>query len=499
MGRFSLCIVAITIALLPLDAGAGVARAPQVESTAGVTLAGGWGLWFVELAGEPSAAGGDPAVLRRGHASFRAAAAQAGIRYRERHAFSSLWDGLALAVHPGDVRRLETIPGVTAVFPVAAYPIPEDRDLSETELLTALAMTGADVAQNQLGLTGAGIRVGVIDTGVDYDHAALGGDGVARTNSPRFPNARVVAGWDFVGDDFDGTNEPSPDPYPDDCNGHGTHVAGIVAADGIVRGVAPHASLGVYRVFGCFGETTTDIILEAMERALADGMQVVNLSIGNAYEWPQYPTARAADRLVQRGVVVVAAAGNNGTAGVYASTAPGVGTDVISVASFDNTHVNLPAFTLSTDPRPIAFMRAFGAPPAPMTGAVPLALPEGAGSGADACSPLAAGSLSGQAALVQVGGCEALVKARNAEQAGAAAVVLFNDNPGGIFVDVTATPPIGIPVVAISQADGERIVTDLAAGPVTLQWGATASIPNATGGALSPFTSFGVSPDLALK
>jgi subtilisin family serine protease len=499
MERISLCLLAVSIAAAPLDAAAGMDRAPRVETTAGVTLQGGWGLWFVELAGDPSATGGDPATLQRGRASFRAAAAQSGIRYRERHTFSSLWNGLALAVHPADVPALESIPGVTAVFPVTASALPDDRELSETELLTALAMTGADVAQNQLGLTGAGIRVGVIDTGVDYDHPALGGDGVARTNSERFPNARVVAGWDFVGDDFDGTNEPSPDPYPDDCNGHGTHVAGIVAADGIVRGVAPHASLGAYRIFGCLGETTADIILEAMEQALADGMQVVNLSIGDAYEWPDYPTAQAADRLAQRGVVVVAAAGNNGTSGVYASTAPGVGTDVISVASFDNTHVNLPAFTFSTDPQPIGFTRAFGAPPSPLDGEATLARPANAGSAAEGCFALPAGSLSGRVALVRAGGCDARRKALRLQDAGATAVVIFNNQPGGLFVDVTGTPPIAIPVVAISQADGERIVADLAAGPVTLRWGAKASIPNATGGELSPFTSFGVSPDLALK
>src|SRR5262252_436715 len=397
MGRFSLCFAVLIGIAAPEGARAGIDRAPSIESTAGVTLQDGWRLWFVELSGAPSAAGGDAALLERGQASFRAAAAQAGIRYRERRAFSSLWNGLAIAVHPDDARRLDAIPGVTAVFPVVAIPVPEEPGLSETELLTALAMTGADVAQNQLGLTGAGIKVGVIDTGVDYDHPALGGDGVARTNSPRFPNARVVAGWDFVGDDFDGTNEPSPDPYPDDCNGHGTHVAGIVGADGVVRGVAPHVSLGAYRVFGCFGETTADIIVAAMEQALADGMQVVNLSIGDAYEWPEYPTAAAADRLVQRGVVVVSAAGNNGTAGVYASAAPGVGTDVISVASFDNTHINLPAFTLATDSRPVAFNRAFGAPPPPLTGTASLTTPDDAR--ADACAPLAAGSLSGRVAL----------------------------------------------------------------------------------------------------
>jgi subtilisin family serine protease len=499
MGRVSLCFAVLITIAAPLDAMAGIDRAPSIETNAGVRLQDGWRLWFVELSGAPSAVGGDAALLERGHASFRAAAAQAGIRYRERHAFSSLWNGMAIAVHPDDVGRLDAIPGVTALFPVVAIPVPEDQGVSETELLTALEMTGADVAQNQLGLTGAGVRVGVIDTGVDYDHPALGGDGVARTNSEHFPNARVVAGWDFVGDDFDGTNEPSPDPYPDDCNGHGTHVAGIVGANGIVRGVAPRVSLGAYRVFGCFGETTTDIILAAMEQALADGMQVVNLSIGDAYEWPEYPTAAAADRLVQRGVVVVAAAGNNGTAGVYATTAPGVGTDVISVASFDNTHVNLPAFTLSTDPHPVAFNRAFGAPPPPLTGTASLASPLGLGAGPDACAPLAAGSLGGQAALVRMGGCDALAKARNAEAAGAVAVVLANDRPGGLFVDVTATPPVGIPVVLISKEDGDHLFADLAAGLATLEWGATASIPNATGGTLSPFTAFGVSPDLDLK
>src|SRR5215470_6192810 len=122
MGRSTLCLAMLIVIAAPKAATAGVDRAPRIETTAGVTLAGGWRLWFVELSGAPSAAGGDAALLRRGHESFRAAAAQAGIRYRERRAFSSLWNGLAIAVHPDDVARLDAIPGVTAVFPVAAYP-----------------------------------------------------------------------------------------------------------------------------------------------------------------------------------------------------------------------------------------------------------------------------------------------------------------------------------------------------------------------------------------
>src|SRR5690606_31428828 len=102
---------------------------------------------------------------------------------------------------------------------------------------------------------------------------------------------------------------PSPDPNPDDCNGHGTHVAGIVGANGTVKGVAPEVTFGAYRVFGCDGSTTSDIMLAAMERAYKDGMQVLNMSIGSPYQWPQYPTAEAASRLVRKGMVVVASIG----------------------------------------------------------------------------------------------------------------------------------------------------------------------------------------------
>ena len=106
-----------------------------------------------------------------------------------------------------------------------------------------------------------------------------------------------------------------------------------------------------YRVFGCEGSTTADIMLAAMEMALDDGADVLNMSIGSASQWPQYPTAKAADRLVKQGVVVVASIGNEGALGLYAASAPGIGKNVIGVASFDNTHANLASFTISPDDR----------------------------------------------------------------------------------------------------------------------------------------------------
>src|SRR5262249_46060089 len=144
-------------------------------------------------------------------------------------------------------------------------------------------------------LTGAGIIVGIIDTGIDYQHPDFGGTGHRYANNDRvhikpgqFPTAKVVGGTDLVGDDYTGGNTPEPDPNPTDCNGHGTHVAGTAAgfgvnADGttytgpygpstpfsslrIGPGVAPGALLFAIRVFGCTGGSA--VVPQAIEYAM---------------------------------------------------------------------------------------------------------------------------------------------------------------------------------------------------------------------------------------
>jgi hypothetical protein len=229
-------------------------------------------------------------------------------------------------------------------------------------------------------------------------------------------------------------------------------------------------------------------------------VQVVNMSIGSAYQWPQYPTAMAANRLVKKGVVVVASIGNNGANGLYSAGAPGVGEKVIGVASFDNTRIAQAAFSISPDGTLIGYNPAAGAPPAPLSGIFSMARTGTSTTTNDACSPLPADSLSGKVALIRRGTCSFYIKATNAQTAGAAGVVLYNNIIGSLSPTVAGTPPITIPVVAITAANGVLIDGRLAGGPVNLTWTTeTVSSANPTGGLISYFSSYGLSPDLDLK
>lgn len=132
-------------------------------------------LWFIELNSPPAAEGTPVATLKQEKANFRAAARAVGLNYSERYAFDTLWNGLSIQIDATQLSKLSRIPAVAAIYPVGIYSLPPTQPVNEPQLITALAMTGADVAQSQLRLTGKGIKVGIIDTGIDYDHQDLGG------------------------------------------------------------------------------------------------------------------------------------------------------------------------------------------------------------------------------------------------------------------------------------------------------------------------------------
>ncbi|MDV6374099.1 S8 family serine peptidase [Deinococcus arenicola] len=463
--------------------------------------------WFVELASDPGALTAQG--LGAQQATFRAQATASGIDYAELASYHTLFNGFAVRASPAELGRLSRLPGVMGVYPVRQISPP--RILNTTlnaqalspDVMSALEMTGADIAQSQFGLSGKGIRVGIIDTGLDLGHPAF--------------RDRVVAGYDFVGDSYDASKPgsvPVPDPSPDDCQGNGTNVAGVVGghdpAGGFV-GVAPAVSLGIYKVFGCQGTTDSATLLTAMERAQADGMQVLNISLGVPFQWPQYPTARAASRLVKRGMVVSAAAGDSGQAGPYSVGAPALGENVLAVASVENTRLQLGNFTLTPGGEVIGFKPVYPSPAAPVglnlpVGKLPGSTPstDNDGCSIDGLSPYTPGSLNGLATLIRLGNCPPRQKVLNAQDAGASAVVFYNYQPGFAAVGVGSvnpfdTAPIRIPVVSVRAEDGARMDTRIAAG-VRLNVNAQPrTFDNPSGNTVSRFSALGASPDLELK
>ena len=291
---------------------------------------------------------------------------------------SDAYDGVQARIRADRVGRLAALPGVVKVHAAPQYRLDNTRAVPYLEVPTAWADSGA---------TGDGITIAVIDTGIDFYHANFEGSGdpadftygeAHDTTAPAFnadgttqafPSAKVIGGYDFVGDDYnadpaspDFQPVPNPDPNPLDCaanlgGGHGSHTAGSAAGFGVLDtgatfggpydadtfsdntflvgpGVAPDASIVAYRVFGCAG--STEIVTLAIDRAVADGANVINMSLGATFGEPDGPDAVASDNAAAAGVVVVASAGNEGS-NAYMTGSPGTGARVISVAALDAT------------------------------------------------------------------------------------------------------------------------------------------------------------------
>jgi minor extracellular serine protease Vpr len=202
----------------------------------------------------------------------------------------------------------------------------------------------------------------------------------------------------------------------------------------------------------------------------------------------------------------VASIGNSGANGLYSAGAPGLGEKVIGVASFDNTHVALNTFTVTPAGLTIGYANAAAAPPAPLSGSLPLAKTGTPTTTNDGCAVAGAlPDLTGNAVLIRRGTCGFYEKARRAELAGASAVVLYNNSAGRFSPTVAVSTgadgqPVTIPVVAVSDTEGVAINNAIDALPQTLNWtDQYGTFANPTGGLISSFSSYGLSPDLALK
>ncbi|KAF4880128.1 Subtilisin DY [Colletotrichum siamense] len=245
---------------------------------------------------------------------------------------SSLFSGAAVETDTHNLDSLRTLPDVAAVWPnsYAHLVAPVKRQVAvEPGAAGSYAVhwaTGVDALHEQ-GVRGDGVKVGVVDTGVWYNHSALGG-GFGE-------GFKVAGGWDLVGDAWAVGSVKTPDGDPVDQQGHGTHVAGIIAGEAETGwvGVAPGARLYAYKVFGAGDGTDTATLIDAFLRAYDDGMDVIHASIGGRGGFAENAWAVVASRIAAEGVVVTISAGNSGNGGAYYASSGSSGENVIAVAS----------------------------------------------------------------------------------------------------------------------------------------------------------------------
>jgi len=462
-------------------------------------------------------------TLKASQDNLKAAIARAGGKVLGQYQYA--YNGIKVRIAGRGVAALAALPGVIGIRGVSIYSI---------DNVNSVPFIGAPAAWTDLGVTGSGETIAVIDTGIDYTHANFGGVGTVaafEANDPTvveagsFPTAKVVAGWDFAGDGYDATGDngsvtPTPDADPLDCYGHGSHVAGTSAGDGVLAagttysgpygastysntfaigpGVAPQANLVDLKVFGCEG--STDLVVDALNWVAeynathtVNTIDVVNMSLGSSFGRNDNPDAVATNNLVADGVVVVASAGNSGP-NAYITGSPAAATQAISVAAED-TLASFPGaiidFATATDISNANNQNAW--PKLPVSGTLKV-IYSAPGVVSLGCTAAAYGTLAPRTVVaIQRGDCAFVDKGAAAQAAGAVGIIDINRDdivdPAELPTFIGYNPEIfDIPMIGVGRGSKAAIIA--ADGrAVILQPGGT--LANPTYKQLASFSSGG--------
>ena len=400
--------------------------------------------------------------------------------------------------------NLASIPGVLRVHPVRKFKLSLDHALPLHHVPEAWQQVG-------IGNAGAGMKIAMIDTGIDVQHPGFqdpslsvptGFPHVNASSDVAFTNNKVIVARSYS-NLFD---SPDPDPSARDHIGHGTATA--MAAAGVantaplaaISGVAPKAWLGSYKVFGspAVNDTASEsAILSAIEDAVNDGMDVISLSLGTleATRIQDDVEVQALERAAGLGIIVVVAAGNDGPDPNTISS-PGTAPSAITVGATKNDRVFSGSAT-TAGAAPVAAIPGSGAnSPTPITAS--LAAVAAIDQNGLACLPLPNGSLQGYIALILRGQCPFSVKLTNAQAAGAVgALVIVDAQQKDPFTMGVGTA--SLPASMVSNSDGALIQQQLAQNPsltVTLSF-ALGPLSVSTAGLVS-FSSQGPNVDLGV-
>nr|WP_229754399.1 S8 family serine peptidase [Fictibacillus barbaricus] len=350
-------------------------------------------------------------VLREKQQKLLNSIEENGIQHSKAKDHTLLFNGISLEVPSDKVNELKSLPGVKAVHTDQKF----QANLADSVPLIGAPEVWSRKDQAQQNITGKGVTIAVIDSGVDYTHPDLGGK--------LGPGNKVVGGYDFVNNDTD----------PMDDNGHGTHVAGIAVGKGGVTGVAPDANITAYKVLDDWGYGYMSDILSAIEASVSPDnphrADVVNMSLGGSGDGND-PISKAAQNAVDAGIVVVAAAGNSGPSHGTVN-APALAEGVLSVGA-STSGVIVPAASMVSpvkmDLDPSHIFYSANPPGTPFSAEV-----VDAGEGwPDVYEGL---DVKGKIVLVQGGLDQGIEKAMAAQEKGAVAVLFYEPTP--------LLPPIG--------------------------------------------------------
>ncbi|MFB1051531.1 S8 family serine peptidase [Paraliobacillus sp. JSM ZJ581] len=368
--------------------------------------------------------------------------------------FHTLFQGLAIRAKDHQLEQLSKETFIKNSYPVKTY---------QTQLNQSVPfLLKKETVQVDRTYTGKGVKVGVIDTGIDYNHPDL--------------QSNYQGGYDLVDLDDDPMETTLTEGEP---TIHGTHVAGIIAANGKMKGMAPNVSLYGYRALGPGGAGTSIQVIAALEKAVNDGMDIINMSLGNTVNGPDWPTSVAVNRAVEEGVSVVIANGNSGpanwTVGSPATAtkaiAVGASTPIVQTASiidrFEKKQIPLTPIAGSIE---WTFQRKY------------LLVDGGIGKKLS--------NISGKIVLIKRGEHTFTEKVKQAEVGGAVGVIIYNNEEEPFQASLQAES--NIPAVTVSKADGEWLkkqvqkdsywiqtmhqqqqdqITDFSSrGPVTANW-----------------------------
>ncbi|MEH7222173.1 S8 family serine peptidase [Bacillus sp. JJ1566] len=339
------------------------------------------------------------------------------------HIYKHVFPGFSVTGVRHDIQKLKTEFGIQQSFPVATY---------QAFVGESVPFIGGDEIRSHFDkkdhrLTGKGVKVGVIDTGVDYTHPDL------RRN--------YKGGYDLV----DGDDDPMETRGVEGRNtSHGTHVAGIIAANGKIKGVAPEADIVGYRALGPGGMGTSEQVIAAIDKAIEDKVDVINLSLGNTINGPDWPTSLALDKATEKGIVAVTSSGNSGPK-VWTVGSPGTSSKAISVGA-STPPMTLPYITVGFAERKIQLI--------PLQGSIPWNLQRkneiiDAGIGTEKTFPKAKNKI----VLMERGQITFTEKAIRALEAEAIAVLIYNNTEGGF--SGALDQELSIPVASLSKADGK--------------------------------------------